>query len=159
MQPQQILTHLQATQKLQRMAYQIAENTTLTNELTLIGLNEKGLYIAQLLQQHLTTLGKTITLVTAQITNNSFVINDAVTLNNKTVILVDDVLNTGYTMALVFAAIMPKGATGVHLAVLVNRDHRNYCIMPNYTGISLATTLQEHITVDITNNQITATLS
>ncbi len=156
---QQILTHLQATQKLQRIAYEIAENTTLTNEITLIGLNEKGLHIAQLLQQHLTPLGKTITLVTAQIINNSFVINDGVTLTNKTVLLVDDVLNTGYTMAVAFAAIIPQSPASVHLAVLVNRDHRNYCIMPNYTGISLATTLQEHITVAITNNQITATLS
>jgi pyrimidine operon attenuation protein/uracil phosphoribosyltransferase len=156
---QQILSPTQVAHKLQRISYQIAENNTHTNAITLIGINTNGLHIATILQQQLTTLGKNITLANATITDNKLVIDANVSLHNATVILVDDVLNTGYTMALAFAAIMDKGAKNIHLAVLVNRDHRNYCIMPNYTGVSLATTLQEHIAVQINGDEITATLS
>ncbi|MBC7411301.1 MAG: hypothetical protein H7331_02450 [Bacteroidia bacterium] len=156
---QQILSPTQVAHKLQRISYQIAENTTQNSTITLIGMHANGLHIATILQQQLIALGKNITLVNATITDNKFVIDTNTSLHNSTVILVDDVLNTGYTMALAFAAIMDKGAKNIHLAVLVNRDHRNYCIMPNYTGLSLATTLQEHISVQIQGNEITAILS
>lgn len=156
---QQILSPTQVAHKLQRISYQIAENTTQNNAITLIGMHANGLHIATILQQQLTALGKNITLANATITDNKLLIDANISLHNATVILVDDVLNTGYTMALAFAAIMDKGAKNIHLAVLVNRDHRNYCIMPNYTGVSLATTLQEHISVQINGDEITATLS
>jgi pyrimidine operon attenuation protein / uracil phosphoribosyltransferase len=159
MQVQHILSPLQATHKLERISYQIAENTTHTKAITLIGINANGLHIASILQQKLSVLGKTIILAQATISNATLVMDNSIQLQNATVLLVDDVLNTGYTMALAFAAIMDKGAKSIHLAVLVNRDHRNYCIMPNYTGLSLATTLQEHISVQINGDEITATLS
>ena len=69
----------------------------------------------------------------------------------KTIILVDDVLNTG--RALVFATryLLGFDVKGMQTVTLIDRRHRNFPIRADYVGLTLATTMQEHILVEFGN--------
>ena len=66
-------------------------------------------------------------------------------LNDSNVILVDDVLNSGVTMAAALKEVLNYTPKSVMTAVLANRDHNQFPIQANFVGLSLATTLKEHI--------------
>jgi pyrimidine operon attenuation protein / uracil phosphoribosyltransferase len=74
-------------------------------------------------------------------------------LNNKTVILVDDVLNTGKTLVYAMKPFLDQEIQKMEIAVLVNRSHGLFPLRPDYTGYELSTTLNEHILVDVSGNQ------
>lgn len=65
----------------------------------------------------------------------------------KAVILVDDVLNTGRTLAYTLNTFLPQNPKKVEVATLVDRHHPLYPIASTYTGYSLATTINERIDV------------
>ena len=66
---------------------------------------------------------------------------------NKVIVLVDDVLNTGRTMAYGLGLFLNIPLKKLRTIVLVDRNHRIFPISPNFTGLELATVLQEHIEV------------
>jgi pyrimidine operon attenuation protein / uracil phosphoribosyltransferase len=70
----------------------------------------------------------------------------------KTIILVDDVLNTGKTLVYAMKPFLDQEIQKMELAVLVNRSHGLFPLKPDYTGFELATTLSEHIRVDFSEN-------
>jgi pyrimidine operon attenuation protein/uracil phosphoribosyltransferase len=72
-----------------------------------------------------------------------------INLSGKTVILVDDVLNTGKMLAYCMKAILQFPVKSLRIAVLVDRNHTLFPIKSDYTGLSVSTTLQEHITVNL----------
>jgi pyrimidine operon attenuation protein/uracil phosphoribosyltransferase len=61
------------------------------------------------------------------------------------VLLIDDVLNSGKTMFYALKPFLNMNLKKLETAFLVNRAHRSFPIAANYTGIELATTIQEHI--------------
>jgi len=75
------------------------------------------------------------------------------TLKGKTIILVDDVLNTGKTLVYAMKPFLTQGVEKIEVAVLVNRSHGLFPVKPDYTGFELATTLNEHIRVDFSENK------
>ena len=68
-------------------------------------------------------------------------------LNNKVVILVDDVLNSGQTLIYGANYFLSTPLKRLRTAVLVDRNHTRYPVKADYIGVSLSTTLQEHIDV------------
>jgi pyrimidine operon attenuation protein / uracil phosphoribosyltransferase len=71
-------------------------------------------------------------------------------LEEKTIILVDDVLFTGRTIRAALDALSDYGRPGkVELAVLIDRGHREMPIQPDYVGISLATQRLDHVLVSL----------
>ena len=71
-------------------------------------------------------------------------------LEDKTIILVDDVLFTGRTIRAALDALSDYGRPGkVELAVLLDRGHREMPIQPDYVGISLATQRLDHVLVSL----------
>jgi pyrimidine operon attenuation protein / uracil phosphoribosyltransferase len=75
------------------------------------------------------------------------------------IILVDDVLNSGVTLAAALREILNYSPKSVRTAVLANRDHHKFPIQANYVGVSLATTLQENISYEVTDHQMSVWLS
>ena len=73
-------------------------------------------------------------------------------LKNKIVILVDDVLNSGRTLIHATQAILETEVKGLQTVCLVDRKHRKFPIRADYVGLTLSTTLQEHITVEFNEN-------
>jgi pyrimidine operon attenuation protein/uracil phosphoribosyltransferase len=70
-------------------------------------------------------------------------------LKNKTIILVDDVANSGKTIFYALKPLMDLSLNKIQLAVLVDRQHKSFPITADYVGLSISTTLQNMIYVEI----------
>lgn len=150
----QILTTEDILQKTRRMAYQIVEENYDETELILIGIQPKGFEYAVQLKKEIeaiNTLKVTLVELSLNKTNPlSQKIDLAIganSLDNKTVIVVDDVANTGKTLYYALKPIMEFSPAKVQVAVLVDRQHKLFPVSPDFVGLSLSTTLQEHIHV------------
>jgi pyrimidine operon attenuation protein/uracil phosphoribosyltransferase len=66
---------------------------------------------------------------------------------NKSVVVVDDVLSTGSTLIYAVSHFLSIKLKKIQTAVLVNRNHKNYPIKGDFKGISLSTSIKEHIDV------------
>jgi pyrimidine operon attenuation protein/uracil phosphoribosyltransferase len=78
---------------------------------------------------------------------------------NKGLILVDDVLNSGTTLIYAVRHFLDVPLTKFKTAVLVDRNHKKYPVKADFKGISLSTSLQEHIHVVFDENESYAYLS
>ena len=75
-------------------------------------------------------------------------------LNQKVIIIVDDVSNTGKTMMYAFKPLLEIYPRKVQTLVLVERSHKLFPVHSDYTGLSITTTLQEHIAVETNGDEI-----
>lgn len=150
-----ILDETQIKQKTKRLALEILENNLDEQELYFVGINDNGLYFAKSIGYYLTRLSE-IKLHYAQVHVEQVAQNHEVQLSldidkvqNKVVVLIDDVANSGRTIFYSLKPFMDGQLKKVEIAVLVDRMHKSYPIHPNYVGLTLATTTHEHIDVQI----------
>lgn len=152
----QILSTTQVNQKIKRLAYQIFENHCDDTSIHLVGINNNGKFFAHLIMEELQKIAD-ITIAFHHVTLNPAAPAqhpieldvDIQTLEGKNLILIDDVANSGRTLfyaAKPFFDIVPKQ---LETAVLVDRSHKYFPISVDYVGLSLATTLSEHIEVNL----------
>jgi pyrimidine operon attenuation protein/uracil phosphoribosyltransferase len=80
-------------------------------------------------------------------------------ISGSTVLVVDDVLNTGKTLAYALLPFMEAKSKGIQTLVLVDRNHKSFPVSADYIGMSLSTTLQEHVTVNIVKGNVEVFLS
>ena len=152
----QILDNTQVRQKIKRLAYQIVESNLSYKKLYLLGINNNGMRFAQLLKTELEQIAL-IELVIGNIRLNpanpmeSEVMLDVPVeeLKDKSILITDDVANTGRTIFYAFSAIMKTLPARVQIGVLVDRKHKSFPVHVDYVGMTLATTLKENIDVDI----------
>ena len=151
-----VLNDGQIRKKISRMAYQIYENNFEEKTLILAGIDGQGFVLAQLLQKELQSIsGLECTVVKISIDKSSpetsQVLLDvtAKELNKKNIILVDDVLNTGRILTYAMKPFLSLIVKKIEVAVLVNRSHSLFPVLPKYTGYELSTTLSDHIEVDL----------
>jgi pyrimidine operon attenuation protein/uracil phosphoribosyltransferase len=147
-----ILNHDQIHRKIKRIAFEILENNVKTDKIWIGGLNKRGGFIASLLAMYLRKIcDKEILEFNIDIQDNGSspsisVMPDASTMDS--IVLVDDVLNSGRTLANALIPFIQLSVNKLEIAVLADRNHRRYPVHADYVGISMATTLQEHITFD-----------
>lgn len=152
----QILNERQIGQKVRRLAIQILENNYKEKEIILAGINNNGMHFADmLLQELLERTAIKITLTRIKL-NPAKPLSEEILLEmplkevkNKVIILVDDVANTGRTIFYATKPLMDILPKKVEVAVLVDRQHKSFPIRVDYVGMSLATTVKEHIDVQI----------
>lgn len=160
-----ILNHPTIKRKIKRLAYQVLEQNYEARRIYLIGVNSKGMKFAELIHGELKKMSdKEFVLGNIQLSPADPVIHpikctvDAERIANEHVIIFDDVANTGrtlfYSCRPLFDAIPKKLETGV----LVDRKHKNFPIQVDYVGLSLATTIGNHITVNFDSAEMSATL-
>jgi pyrimidine operon attenuation protein/uracil phosphoribosyltransferase len=149
-----ILNEEQVLQKIKRMAYQICEHNLKEKSIVLVGIYKQGYHLAVLLTRELEQVAPfEITLARLELDKHQPLSGEIVldiperTLDRKAIILIDDVLNTGKTMAYSLKPFLNRNLKKLETAVLVNRSHKRFPISANYQGIELATTLNEHIEV------------
>ena len=155
-----LLDQRQIKQKIERLAIEILEHNLDETEIILAGINNNGLGFAKLLLKRLQKLTD-ITLTLTQIRlSPANPIEREVTiglkseeLNNKVIIIVDDVANTGRTIFYATKPLMEVLPKKVEVAVLVDRKHKSFPVKVDYLGLSLATTLKENIDVNILNTK------
>jgi pyrimidine operon attenuation protein/uracil phosphoribosyltransferase len=151
-----ILDIQEINQKLKRMAWQVYEQNSSEKEIIVVGISERGLILAKKLAAHLQEISKIKTKIANLELDKDSPYNKEVTLDvvekeyaNKVVVLVDDVLNSGKTLMYAAKHFLTTQLTSLSIMVLVDRNHNRYPIKADYIGLSLATTLQEYINVDL----------
>ncbi len=151
-----ILNHSQIKQKIKRLAYQIHENNYSEKEITLAGINNNGMVFARMIKDELTNISSSKLTLTQLYLNPAKPLSDDITiereineLSNAVVIIVDDVANTGRTIFYAFKPLMAIIPKKIEIAVLVDRKHKSFPVKVDYVGLSLSTTLQEDISVEI----------
>ena len=149
-----LLTSARMQETITRMAFQILESQAESSALTLLGVGKRGLQLAKQLSEQLQPLGNfslhtghlhILRSKTHQPTDAKIV--EKVPCNGKKILLIDDVLNTGRTLAVCLAEVMKQTPKQVHTAVLVARSHTLFPIEVNFVGKHLHTTLDDYVEV------------
>ena len=149
-----VLNEQQIKQKIKRIAYEVFENNFREKTIVVAGIEGQGYQFAKLISKELKAISP-IEVVIAKISVDKFATEqskvklDVATkeFKKRCVLLVDDVLNTGRTLAFAMKPFLETGVKKVEVAVLVNRSHTQFPMMPTYTGHALTTTLKDHVEV------------
>ncbi|MEQ9307777.1 MAG: phosphoribosyltransferase family protein [Marinoscillum sp.] len=155
-----ILTDHQVRQIIKRIAFEIYENNFNDKNIVIVGIVDQGYFVAEMIVQELRKIvdGIAISLVKLSINKQNPLASevdldtDLKNLKGKTVVLVDDVLNTGKTMAYSLKALLEVDVKKVQTAVLVNRSHKQFPLLANYMGYELSTTIDDHVQVNLEEN-------
>ena len=151
-----VLNGNQVIQKIKRIAFEIYENNFSEKSIVLAGIDGQGYALAKILEKELKSISPlAISLVKVSLDKLSPVQSE-VTIDTqpkefkkKCVILIDDVLNTGRTLAYAMKPFTLVEIKKIEVAVLVNRSHTLFPIVPTYSGYELATTLTDHVQVKL----------
>ncbi|MBY0244019.1 MAG: phosphoribosyltransferase [Sphingobacteriaceae bacterium] len=148
-----ILNKIQIQQKINRIAYQILEDNLDEKEIILAGIWNRGYKFAERLNEVLQTVADfKITMLRIDLEKDESHLVAKVDLEeqhweNKTIILVDDVLSSGKTMCYGLGVFLNSPVKKIRTVVLVDRSHKLFPIAIDFVGLQMATVLKEHITV------------
>lgn len=160
-----ILTDTEISHKTKRIAYQIYETFSSENEVILAGIASNGYIFAQKIAQELTQISDLkVTLCEVKIDKQNpqetiFTSLSIDAYENKGLVLIDDVLNSGTTLIYGVKHFLDVKLNKFKTAVLVDRNHKKYPVKADFKGLSLSTSLQEHIHVVFGENESYAYLS
>ncbi|WP_288982317.1 phosphoribosyltransferase family protein [uncultured Flavobacterium sp.] len=160
-----ILTDKEITHKTKRIAYQIYETFVNEEEVVLAGITTNGYIFAKKIGAELNAISDLkITLCEVKINKNQP--QDIITTSipkeeyqNKGLVLIDDVLSSGTTLIYGVKHFLEVPLSKFKTAVLVDRNHKKYPVKADFKGLSLSTSLQEHIQVVFEENNSYAYLS
>ncbi len=151
-----VLNGSQVIQKIRRIAYEIYENNFSEKSVVLAGIDGQGYALAKILEKELKSISPLAVLLVKVSLDKLAAVQSEVTidapvkeLKRKCVILIDDVLNTGRTLAYALRPFTIAEIKKIEVAVLVNRSHTLFPIVPTYSGYELATTLTDHVEVKL----------
>lgn len=150
-----ILTKAKLDQIIRRIAYQIHEHT-MDEEVVMVGVDKAGMKFAELLSATLKQIAKKsspcykLTMDKENPLSSEIKLDGEIAdLEGKSVILCDDVLNSGRTLAHALGKILTVDVKKVKTAILVLRSHSRFPIYANFKGYELSTTINEHVKVDL----------
>jgi pyrimidine operon attenuation protein / uracil phosphoribosyltransferase len=159
-----ILTHNQINHKIKRIAFQIYENNVNEKEIILAGIDKNGFIFAKKLKtvlQKISDINPILCKVSINKRNPLEEIKTSIPANeyeNKSLILVDDVLNSGTTLIYGVKHFLNVPLKQFKTAVLVNRNHKKYPVKADFKGISLSTSLHEHVQINLEGKSFEAYL-
>ena len=142
-----------------RIAYQIYETHFEDSQLILAGIAHNGVILAKRIREELEKISDIDVIFMEIKVDKKNPINPIVLskkleeCENNSVVVVDDVLNTGSTLIYAVTHFLGIKLKKLQTAVLVNRNHKNFPIKGDFKGISLSTSIKEHIDVAFGNNE------
>ena len=142
-----------------RIAYQIYESNIKSKEIFLVGIAENGCIFANEIEKNLNDITKIkITTLKLEIDkkkprNKISLDSEVKKLENKSIVIIDDVLNTGLVFAYALRFLLSINIKQIKIAVLVNREHNKFPIKADYKGISLSTSVNETVKVNLIGKQ------
>jgi len=153
-----ILSQFIAEKKLRRMALEIVENNLEEQQLILAGIKENGWIVAKCIERILTEISslkiEMITISMDKKEPGNVTLSKKIDFNNKTIIIVDDVANSGRVLLYALKPFLDFQPKKIQALVLVGRSHNSFPVYPDYVGLSIATTLQEHIYVEVSDDKV-----
>ena len=153
-----VLDRESVSRKLRRMAFEVAEQNIDEKQLIIAGIEGNGEIVAKCLVKDLKEVASiqtdsiTIRLNKKEPFDVSF--DRSVDLDHKVIIIVDDVANTGRTMLYALKPFLNAHPKKIQTLVLVERSHKLFPVQTDYSGLSIATTLQEHIAVEVEGESV-----
>jgi pyrimidine operon attenuation protein/uracil phosphoribosyltransferase len=154
-----VMNPKQVTQRLNRLAWQVYENSYQEKEIIIAGIAPNGFRLAKRISKYLGEISPLkVILCEVNISKDNPLDGSAsIQLNSKelegkTVVIVDDVSNSGRTLMYGVKLFLEFPVKSVQTLVLVDRDHNRFPVKTNFVGLSLATTMQEHITFEAGEN-------
>ena len=164
MDKKKILTNSQIKRKIKRISLQIIESNIEEKEIVLAGIEQNGFLLAKELNKMITELSNlNIKLCSLKIDKKNPLNNIITSLNsseykNKSIIVVDDVLNSGSTLMYAVKHFLDTELRKLKTAVLVDRNHKKFPVKADFKGLSLSTSIQNHVKVEFDKNSIEAFL-
>lgn len=162
---QVILTHTQIEQKINRLAHQLLENTFELDTVYIGGITGNGIILAEKLKKIIEKNSDQKIILFEVILDKDVPLSqpiqltiEANELEGKTVVLIDDVLNSGKTMQYGLMKILEQAVHKIYTVVLVDRKHRRYPIKANFFGLRLTTILKNHVEVSLEDGNYSAQL-
>ncbi|WP_353148868.1 phosphoribosyltransferase family protein [Flavobacterium sp.] len=148
-----ILSHKEIEHKTKRIAYQVYETFANDSELIIAGISSSGFVFAQKIAKQLEIISD-IKITICEVNINKQNPSDTITTSlpeeayaNKNLVLVDDVLNSGATLIYAIKHFLNVPLKKFKTAVLIDRNHKKYPVKADFKGLSLSTSLQEHVQV------------
>jgi pyrimidine operon attenuation protein / uracil phosphoribosyltransferase len=155
-----ILDTRQIGQKLNRLAYEVYESNFSEKELFVVGIDGNGYKVANLIAEKLKEISPMkIGLGRISLDKDKPWEGEPETdfgekeFVNKTVILVDDVLNSGKTLMYAVRLFLGKPVKKINTVILVDRSHTRFPVKADFVGLTLSTTLQERIEADFSKEK------
>ena len=142
-----------------RISFQIHEKNQNSSEVVLIGVLENGFILSELIKKELKKISKSkVQLFSIKINKknplNPIDLNcDLSELKNKSIVLIDDVLNSGKTLIHCVKYLLDVPISNFNTAVLIDRNHKKFPIKVDFKGISLSTSISDHVEVFFKNNE------
>jgi len=154
-----ILDEAVAEKKLCRMALEILENNADEKELVFAGIRESGSVVAKRIQEIISELSPAIktvllTIILDKREPKEITLDHKMDFNGKVIIMVDDVANSGKTLLYALKPFLEYQPRKIQTLVLVERSHNSFPVRPDYVGVSISTTLQEHIFVEVDGEKV-----
>jgi pyrimidine operon attenuation protein/uracil phosphoribosyltransferase len=153
-----ILSKQTAEKKLHRMALEVAERNYGAPQLVLLGIKDHGLIIAHKISDYLKEVFKGEVMVAAlgmdKINLSYITIEADIDFNDKIVLVVDDVANSGKAMMYALKPLLETYPKKIQTLALVERTHKSFPIVVDYVGLSISTTLDEHIFVEVEGDEV-----
>lgn len=151
-----ILDHEQVQRKLRRIAHQLHEEHHTEKGIVLVGVAPRGATLAKRLAQLLGSIAEFEVEVVILELDKDLPLEKPVKMNvepralrNRTIVLVDDVLMSGRTLMHAVSHLVQVPLKRLSTVVLVDRRHRTYPVRADIVGLTLSTTMQEHISVEL----------
>lgn len=159
-----ILDDKQIAQRIRRIAYEIFESNVNEEEVILAGIIGNGYQLAQMISEQLESISP-LKIVLCEVHIDKKHPREQITTSipvatyqNKSLVLIDDVLHTGTTLIYGVKHFLDVPLTQFKTAVLVDRNHKRYPIKADYKGISLSTSLNENVAVEFAEGKALALL-
>ena len=153
MQKNIILSDQDIRLRVRRIAYQIYESFLGEKTVYLVGIANSGYRIAGLIGEQLTAISKAdIRLVCLKVNKKDLYAPfemdaDLQEMAGKSVVLVDDVLNSGTVLVHAVRHLLSVPLKKLNTAVLVDRNHKLFPVKVDFKGLSLSTSMHEHVDV------------
>ena len=160
-----ILKNIDIEKKIQRISLQILEDNTDEASLVVFGISDNGLVIAKKLINHLSKISSIKSNLIKVIIDkdnpiDSIKYDSKFDINSSSVLIIDDVSQSGKTLQSVISNLLIYKPNKIKTAVIVNRDQTLYPVKVDYSGISLSTSVNNHVSfISDKNNELSVYLS
>jgi len=157
-----ILNDTQIRSKLKRISYQILEANLKNSEIVIAGIESNGYMIAKEIKKILNKISELEIILCKVVIDKKNPRNTIKTsinkevYENKSIVLIDDVLNSGSTLIYGVKHFLEVELLQFKTAVLVNRNHKKFPVKADFKGISLSTSMQNHVIVEFKGSRIKA---
>tara|TARA_B100000579_G_C22721420_1_gene799606 strand:+ start:375 stop:872 length:498 start_codon:yes stop_codon:yes gene_type:complete len=160
MDKKKILNNLQIKKKIKRISLQIIESNNSEEEIVIAGIEKNGFIISKKISDEIKNNSDIKVKLCKIIIDKknprkqictSLKIED---YQNKSIVLIDDVLNSGSTLIYAVKHFLDTDIKKIKTAVLVDRNHKKFPIKADFKGLSLSTSIQNHVEVIFDQNKI-----